>query len=135
MMIVRRLDKSILGKRPIDGEDSLHYVGRAWPTMVKPGSNLCGRVFELWKDISDHICQLGNDVVHNLQLDAEKNENLGREIHFLPYFKHYKGKTDFIMGGKLKVLKSHLWPEKCTNTGLEYTKSCGISTFFLGGWG
>ena len=36
---------------------------------------------------------------------------------------------DFIMGEKLKILISHFWPEKCTNTGLEYTKRCGIATF------
>ena len=30
------------------------------------------RVFQLWKDVSDHICQLGNYVVHNFQLDAKK---------------------------------------------------------------
>ena len=30
------------------------------------------RVFQFWKDVSDHICQLGNYVVHNFQLDAKK---------------------------------------------------------------
>ena len=36
---------------------------------------------------------------------------------------------DFIMGEKLKNFMSLFWPEKCTNTGLEYTKICGIATF------
>ena len=36
-MIVRRLDTSILGKRPIDGEDRLHHFGQAWPWLVPPG--------------------------------------------------------------------------------------------------
>ena len=33
-MIVRRLDTSILGKRPIDGEDRLHHFGPAWPWLL-----------------------------------------------------------------------------------------------------
>ena len=33
-----------------------------------------GRVFQLWKDVSNHICQLGKYVVHNFQLDAKKLE-------------------------------------------------------------
>ena len=36
---------------------------------------------------------------------------------------------DFIMGGELKFFKFHFWPEKYTNTGLEYTKRCGIATY------
>ena len=36
---------------------------------------------------------------------------------------------DFIMDGKLNILKSHSWPDKFTNTGLEYTKRCGMATF------
>ena len=36
---------------------------------------------------------------------------------------------DFIMGGKLKNLKSQFWPEKMANIGPEYTKRCKIATF------
>ena len=36
---------------------------------------------------------------------------------------------DFIMGGKLKKLKSNFWAEKFSNIGPEYTKRCRIATF------
>ena len=45
------------------------------------------------------------------------------------FLKIIMGKLGFYNGGKLKILKFHFWPEKFTNTGLEYTKRCGIATF------
>jgi hypothetical protein len=39
------------------------------------------------------------------------------------------------MEGKLKKLKSHFWPEKLANSGIEYTKRCRIGTFGGGGGG
>ena len=38
----------------------------------------------------------------------------------------------YIIGGKLKILKSNFWPAKFTNIGSEYTERCRIGTF--GGW-
>ena len=39
------------------------------------------------------------------------------------------GKWVFITRENLKSLKSHFWPGKFTNIGLEYTKRCGIAAF------
>jgi hypothetical protein len=35
----------------------------------------------------------------------------------------------FIMGEKMKILKSNFWPEKYINMGPQYTKRCRIATF------
>ena len=40
---------------------------------------------------------------------------------------------DFTMGQNLNKLKLTLWAEKFTNIVLEYTKRCGIATFWWGG--
>ena len=50
-MIVRRLDTSILGKGPIDGEDRLHHFGPAWPW-------LSGEVYR-WEQVVQEVVAKG----------------------------------------------------------------------------
>ena len=53
-----------------------------------------GRVFQLWKDGSDHICQLGNYVEF-------------RKGNPFPaiFFKIIKGKHGFYNGGEIEIFK------------------------------
>jgi hypothetical protein len=62
-----------------------------------------------------------------LQVEYKKKlELMNRNRQVKKFSKFIK---DFIMGGKLKKLKSHFWPQKLTNNGPEYTKRCRIGTF------
>ena len=69
---------------------------------VSPMTYPEGRVFQLWKDGSDHICQLGNYVVHNFQLDAKKIEFRKGNPFPAIFLKIIKGKHGFYNGGKIE---------------------------------
>jgi len=60
------------------------------------------RVFQLWKDVSDHICQLGNYVVHNFQFDAKKLEFRKGNPFPAIFLKIIKGKHGFYNGRKIE---------------------------------
>ena len=59
----------------------------------------------------------------------KKFEYLARNCGLATILKVLMENVDFIIGENLKILKSHCWPEKSTNIGIEYTKRCGIATF------
>ena len=69
---------------------------------VSPMTYPEGRVFQLWKDGSDHICQLGNYVVHNFQLDAKKLEFRKGNPFPAIFLKIIKGKHGFYNGRKIE---------------------------------
>ena len=73
-----------------------------WPPLnLTTSKALCSRVFQLWKDVSDHICQLGNYVVHNFQLDAKKFEFRKGNPFPAIFLKIIKGKHGFYNGRKI----------------------------------
>ena len=59
------------------------------------------RVFQLWKDVSDHTCQLGNYVEYNFQLDAKKIEFRKGNPFLAIFFKISMGKHGFYNLGKI----------------------------------
>ena len=74
-MIVRRLDTSILGKRPIDGEDRLHHFGPAWPwlqslAMTPLRDVLKARCKERMRAVGDSFLEV------KIQLFVEAREEL-----------------------------------------------------------
>jgi hypothetical protein len=71
-------------------------------TISSPLSRPCSRVFQLWKDVSDHICQLGKSVVYNFQLDAKKLEFRKGNPFPAIFLKIIKGKHGFYNGRKIE---------------------------------
>ena len=48
---------------------------------------------------------------------AKKNEFASGKSHLATLFEVIKGKHEFIMGEKNKILKTKFWPEKSINIG------------------
>ena len=72
---------------------------------------LYSRVFQLWKDVSGHICQPEIYVEPNFQLDAKKIEFRKGNPFLAIFLKILMGKHGFIIWEKLDILKSHFCPE------------------------
>ena len=64
-----------------------------------------------------------------LQVECKKKKSMNINWQVVDFSKAIMGKHGFYIGGKLKKIKFHFWPEKSTNIGTEYTKRCRIATF------
>ena len=81
----------------------LLYTTRHGDTVARQQEGQCvRRVFQLWKDVSDHSCQLGNYAVHNFQLDAKKFEFRKGNPFTAIFLKIIKGKHGFYNGRKIE---------------------------------